>query len=241
MGDCDGPGARAARRHGAAGRGSGLREFSAHCEDFAAGTDFLAWMRLMIARSPRPMSIGWGARWCRSSRRVRCNERSARACRDGRWNRAPMRSGCAHELVAFVAAEVARGACADPAGADAARLAHAPTWSYLIIVPVIALLLSPLLLVLLPFCCGSCAGSRPLTRDLPAPRHRGTAKVAAHRGPGRDQSVHGDRLAQARGVSPLAGTLVLLQLIEYSARHALHARLPGAGANHSFRALGVHR
>jgi hypothetical protein len=150
MGDCDGS---ARELLGAMARqaDSGLREVFAHCADFAAGTDVLSWM-LAHDRPHAATYVNWVGRTV-----VQIKEESAlQRALSARVPRRPLDSGAdaqrlRADLVAFVDAEVAAGRlrltppAPTPLGWLIAHLA------YFITVPVIALLLSPLLVVLLPF------------------------------------------------------------------------------------------
>src|ERR1700733_6226437 len=150
MGDCDGS---AHELLGAVARqaGSGLREVFGHCADFEAGTDVLSWM-LAHDRPHAATYVNWVGRTVLQIKEESALQRALSA----RVPRQPLDSGAdaqrlRGELLAFVDAELS---------AERLRLTPPePTplgWiighiAYLITVPVITLLVSPLILVLLPF------------------------------------------------------------------------------------------
>ena len=150
MGDCDGS---AHELLGAFARqaASGLREVFAHCADFDAGTDILTWM-LAHDRPHAATYVNWVGRTVVQIKEENALQRALSA----RVPRRPLDSGVdaqrlRGELAAFVDAEVSAGRLrlTPPAPAPIGWLiGHL---AYLITVPVIALLLSPLLLVSLPF------------------------------------------------------------------------------------------
>jgi hypothetical protein len=150
MGDCDGS-ARELLGAFARQAESGLREIFAHCADFDAGANVLSWM-LAHDRPHAATYINWVGRTV-----VQIKEESAlQQALSARVPRLPLNSGkdakqLHAELVAFVDAELSAGRlrltppAPTPIGWLIAHLA------YLITVPVIALLLSPLILISLPF------------------------------------------------------------------------------------------
>jgi hypothetical protein len=150
MGDCDGS---AQEMLGAFARqaAAGLREVFGHCADFDAGTDVFAWM-LAHDRPHAATYINWVGRTVAQIKEESALQRalSARVPRrplDSAGDAQRLRS----ELIAFVDSEVGAGrlrltpAAATPIGWIIAHTA------YLITVPVIALLVSPLIIVLLPW------------------------------------------------------------------------------------------
>jgi|SRR5271167_1819565 len=150
MGDCDGS---AQELLGAFARQaeSGLREVFVHCADFDAGADILSWM-LAHDRPLAAMYVNWVGRTA-----VQIKEESGlQQALSARVPRQPLDSGrdaqrLRGELIAFVDAEVGAGSLrlTPPAPTPIGWLiAH---WAYLIAVPVIALLVAPLFIVLLPF------------------------------------------------------------------------------------------
>jgi len=150
MGDCDGS---ARELLGAVARqaGAGLREIFAHCADFDAGADLLSWM-LAHDRPHAATYVNWVGRTVRQIK----EESALQQALSARAPRRPLDSGedaqqLHAELAGFVDSELSAGRlhltppAATPIGWLIAHLA------YLITLPVIGLLLSPLLLVLLPF------------------------------------------------------------------------------------------
>lgn len=150
MGDCDGS---AHELLGAFVRqaASGLREVFGHCEGFDAGTDVLSWM-LAHDRPHAATYVNWVGRTVLQIKEESALQRALSA----RVPRQSLDSGgdaqrLRGELVAFVDAELSAGRlrltppAPTPLGWIIGRIA------YLITVPVIALLVSPLILVLLPF------------------------------------------------------------------------------------------
>ncbi len=149
MGDCDGS-ARDLLGAFAGQAAAGLREIFAHCADFDAGTDLLTWL-LAHDRPHAATYVNWVGRTVQQIKEESALQRALSA----RVPRRPLDSGDAQrlraELIAFVDAEVAAGRLRlTPPGPTPFGwlIAH---MAYLITVPVIALLLSPLILVLLPF------------------------------------------------------------------------------------------
>jgi hypothetical protein len=150
MGDCDGP-ARVLLGALARQAASGLREIFAHCADFEAGTDVLTWM-LAHDRPHAATYVNWVGRTVLQIKEESALQRALSA----RVPRRPLDStGEAQrlraELIAFVDAESSAGrlTLTSPAPTPIGWIiAHL---TYLITVPVIALLLAPLLVVLLPF------------------------------------------------------------------------------------------
>jgi hypothetical protein len=150
MGDCDGS-ARELLGAFAQQAASGLREVFAHCADFDAGTDVLTWM-LAHDRPHAATYVNWAGRTVLQIREESALQRALSA----RVPRRPLYSGAdaqrlRAELIAFVDAELIAGRlqltppAPTPLGWLIAHLA------YLVSVPVIALLLTPLILLLLPF------------------------------------------------------------------------------------------
>ena len=150
MGDCDGPAhemlAGLAQR-----AGSGLRQLFSHCADFDPGADLLAWM----AAHDRPLAasyVNWVGRTV-----VQIKEESAlQLALSGRVPREPPASSAdaqqrRRDLKAFVDGEVRAGRleltppAPTPLGWQIAQFMH------LIAIPLIALVATPLLILLLPF------------------------------------------------------------------------------------------
>lgn len=150
MGDCDGS-AHALLGDLARRAEPGLREVFSHCADFTAASDVLSWM-LAHDRPHAATYVNWVGRTVLQIREESALQRalSARVARQSLDTGADAQR-LRRELIAFVDTEV---------GAGRLRLTPpAPTpfgWlmahvTYCIAVPVIALLLSPLIIIVLPF------------------------------------------------------------------------------------------
>ncbi len=150
MADCDGPSsdllAELSRRAGA-----GLRKIFAHCEDFGAQSDVLAWM--MAHDLPVAVNyVNWLGRTVRQIKQESALQRvlSAKVPRNAIGSGADAQR-VRRDLIAFVDAEVRAGRVTltppepTPLGWEMAKLVHA------IAIPLAGLIALPLIIVLLPF------------------------------------------------------------------------------------------
>ena len=150
MGDCDGPG-DACLAELVRVAGPGLRRLLVHCEGFDETGDLLAWLK----RHDRPVAVNFVCRLGRTVRQVREEDALWRALA-ARVPRGPLvdaddaQRRC-RSMADFVAAEGRAGRLVltqeapTPPGWSLANACH------LVALPLVALLLSPLLLLALPF------------------------------------------------------------------------------------------
>jgi hypothetical protein len=221
MGDCDGPAADCLAAMARVADG-GLRRLFGHCEGFEEGGDLLAWMRA----NDRPVAVNFICRLGRTVRQVRENHALWRALAE-RVPRGPIDApGDAQrrcrELIDFVDAQRRAGHLAlteespTPLGWQVANLVH------LVWLPLVALLLSPLWLIALPF---ALAALRRLEKSDPeyCPRPDPAALRALQ------DLENFDVTNQFTAIGPVKPgrfrrllVQLLLVAIEYSCRHLYH-------------------
>ena len=221
MGDCDGPGNDCLAAIACAAE-PGLRRLFAHCKGFEDGTDVLAWMRAHDV----PVAVNFICRLGRTVRRVREDNALWRALAERVPRGALAAPGEAQQrcraLLEFVEAERRAGRLAltdespTPFAWQIANLCH------LVALPLVALLLSPLWLIALPF---AIAALRRLEKTDPewCPRPDPAALRALQDLEDFDVT---NQFTAIGPVKPGRFRRVLVQLIlvaiEYTCRHIFH-------------------
>ncbi len=221
MGDCDGPGADCLAAL-ARVADAGLRRLFSHCEGFEDGTDLLAWMRA----HDRPVAVRFTCRLGRTVRRVRENDALWRALA-GRVPRGPLeapadaRQRCS-ALIDFVEAERRAGRLALTEEAPTPLAWRLANLCHLVALPLVALLLSPLWLIALPF-----ALARLRTLEKTDPEYCPRPDPAALRA--LQELEDFDVTNQFTAIGPVKpgifrGLLVqlILAAIDYTCRHIFH-------------------
>jgi hypothetical protein len=150
MGDCDGPGA-ACLAELVRVAAPGLRRLLTHCEGFDEATDLLAWLHA----HDRPVAVRFVCRLGRTVRQVREEHALWHALRErvplGPLADADDAQRRCRALADFVAAETRAGRLPLTPAAPTPLAWQLANACHLVLLPLLALLLSPLLLVALPF------------------------------------------------------------------------------------------
>ena len=237
MGDCDGPGADCLDAI-ARVAGPGLRRLFGHCEEFDDGTDLLAWLHA----HDRPVAVNFICRLGRTVRRVRENQALWRALAE-RVPRDPLEGpGDAQRrcraLVDFVEAQRRAGHLALTEESPTPLVWQLANLAHLVTLPLVALLLSPLWLIALPF---ALVQLRRLEKADPewCPHPDPAALRALQELEDFDVT---NQFTAIGPVKPGRFRRLLVQLvlvaIEYTCAPHLPSRLPGARPDHPLRPLG---